>query len=222
MTDTVCYKLSASCLDILDDLQLEFEPYLTTMQSYRDANWPDEPICRLMMPYPMASEHTAKISRPEFYTEALDGKTVETDDYTAYTIRNYVGHPNNLIFMKDQHARSIGPSVNTLIERIKADPNGPGDSLSVTQMCLSWKDPGFLLKQHKDTMQPWFTASTRYHCVIKSNPDNKFYSGDDPDNMNEYVATAGEIWALDVAQFHKTCNNSTTEDSLHIIIDFFS
>ena len=222
MADTVCYKLDASCLDLLEDLNTELQPYLTEMNNYKLSNWPDAPVCRVMMPYPMASDHLARISKPEFYTEAYNGKTVETDDYTAYTITNIYGQPNNMVFMKDQHAKTVGSVVETLIERIRADANGPGNDLAVTQMCLSWKDPGFLLKQHTDTIQPWMTASVRYHCVIKSNPDNKFYSGDDPDNMNEYVATAGEIWALDVSQLHKTCNNSTTEDSLHMIIDFFA
>ena len=40
--------------------------------------------------------------------------------------------------------------------------------------------------------------------------------------MIEYKMKVGEVWALDTAEFHKACNNSKTEDSLHFIIDFIA
>lgn len=219
--DNVVYKLDIDCKDFLDELLDEFKKYISVMNYYRDTRWLDEPICRMMTPYPRASEHVASISNPQFYTPEKKGRTEETEDFIAYTIRNVWGKPNSMIFMKEQYKLPTAPIVEKLISRIR--DNVGNHYLTKMQMALSWKSPGFQLKQHKDKWHdPWQKSALRYHCILKSNLDNYMYSGDDPDNMTQYNPQTGEIWVLNANRFHKACNLSETEDSLHFIIDFLA
>jgi len=218
--DKVCRKLTVDFVDLHKDLVTEFSKYTSVMEYYRTTRWSNEPICRLMTPYPMASEHRASISKPQFYTPAKKGMTEETTDFIAYTIRNIWGNPNSMVFMKSKFAETTSDCVKELIRRIQEHEQNY--HLEKIEMCLAWKSPKFKLKQHKDSVQDWQKSAVRYHCIIKSNPNNFLYSGDDPDNMNQYLVSAGEIWALDTAQYHKACNVSDYEDCLHFIVDFIA
>ncbi len=218
--DKVCHKIDCHFLDLYDEIMDELNPYISIMNYYRDTRWQQEPICRIQTPYPMASEHRARISNPQFYTPEKNGMTEETTDFIAYTIRNVWSKPNSMIFMKSKFEKPVAPVIKTLIRRIRKEVNN--HELTKIEMCLAWKSPKFLLKQHKDKIQDWQKSAVRYHFILKSNNKNCMYSGDDPNNMNEYKMKKGEVWVLDTAEFHKACNHHKTKDALHFIIDFIA
>ena len=218
--DKVCHKIDCHFLDLYDEIMDELNPYISIMNYYRDTRWQQEPICRIMTPYPMASEHRARTSNPQFYTPEKNGMTEETTDFIAYTIRYVWSKPNSMIFMKSKFEKPVAHVFKSLIQRIRNEVNN--NELTQIEMCLVWKSPQFLLKHHKDKVHDWQKSAVRYHFILKSNDENCMYSGDDPNNMIEYKMKVGEVWALDTAEFHKACNNSKTEDSLHFIIDFIA
>jgi len=223
------FRLEANFHDILKNVKKDLHYYKSIVEYFRITRYHDYPVNRAMIVYPMGAEHRMNVSNPHRYEPQYGGKIEETEYFTAYTASGDVpkrfgerywgagGNPNTGIYMKERFSRDVDKSIQTIIDRIRAEMKN--DELDVIEMSLAVKGFGMRLYRHRDKISDWQRSPYRYHCIIESSPHNFLITGKNDKEDLRVVPKEGEIWALQVDEMHKAENLGDT-DVWHFIIDF--